>query len=91
MAAAPRLLQGLWRRQPFEETALEEVAGFVVAEDCGEEVDVAALPAKLASSLEPGPEGQWCQWCLPWLPRAASGLRVCSLRGALCRLRAVQP
>jgi hypothetical protein len=35
---------------------LEEIEEFVVAEDCGEELDAAALPAKLASDLVPGAE-----------------------------------
>ncbi len=52
------LVQDPWRRQPFEETELEEIDSFVVAGDCGEAVDAAALPAKLLSSLQPGAEGQ---------------------------------
>ncbi|KAI3436022.1 hypothetical protein D9Q98_002079 [Chlorella vulgaris] len=49
-------MQGTWRRHPFESEGLEEIEEFVVAEDCGEELDAAALPAKLASDLVPGAE-----------------------------------
>lgn len=46
-------LQGAWRRQPYDEIEFEEIESFVVAEDCGEERDAAALPTKLLTNLTP--------------------------------------
>lgn len=45
--------QGAWRRQPYDEIEVEEIESFVVAEDCGEERDAAALPKKLLTGLTP--------------------------------------
>lgn len=45
--------QGAWRRQPYDEIEVEEIESFVVAEDCGEERDAAALPNKLLTGLAP--------------------------------------
>ncbi|PSC71151.1 SET domain [Micractinium conductrix] len=44
-------MQGAWRRQPYDAAGYVEIDGFVVAADCGEARDAAALPAKLQSSL----------------------------------------
>lgn len=46
-------MQGAWRRQPYDEIEVEEIESFVVAEDCGEERDAAALPKKLLTGLTP--------------------------------------
>lgn len=52
-AAMPLFPQGAWRRQPYDEIEFEEIESFVVAGDCGEERDAAALPTKLLTSLTP--------------------------------------
>ncbi|KAL4458700.1 hypothetical protein ABPG75_013565 [Micractinium tetrahymenae] len=52
---AEAYMQGLWRRQPYDGVNLEHIDTFVLAEDCGEELDAAALPGKLLSSLAPPP------------------------------------
>jgi hypothetical protein len=53
----PCVVQGAWRRAPFEEMEVEEVEGFVLAEDCGEAADGEALLAKLATDVPPPAQG----------------------------------
>lgn len=80
LLAAPLPSQGAWRRQPYDEIEVEEIESFVVAEDCGEERDSAALPTKLLTGLTPESAAVAGGW-----PEA--GEHGCGRREAVASLR----